>query len=142
MKLMRKLIRRLCLRSHRSHTATGVIPLSEVFSVVVYTDDSEAGLEPLKVNIKTFFAKGGAVVRFVRADDDDLRTTSDVFIALNSVPSIDERYAAVCSGARFKIGRHQFPGQIYDLVVTDHGEEPAPASEAFALIQKLITSIQ
>lgn len=142
MKLLRKIIRRVCLRAHRSHTATGVIPLSEVFSVVVYTDDSEAGLEPLKVNIKTFFAKGGAVVRFVRADDDDLRTTSDVFIALNSVPSIDERYAAVCSGARFKIGRHQFPGQIYDLVVTDHGEEPAPASEAFALIQKLITSIQ
>ena len=119
MKLLRKIIRRVCLRAHRSHTATGVIPLSEVFSVLVYIDDSEAGLEPLKVNIKTFFAKGGAVVRFVRADDDDLRTSSDLFIALNSQPDMDERYAAVCSGARFKIGRHQFPGQVYDLVVAD-----------------------
>ena len=139
---MRKIIRRVCLRAHRSHTATGVIPLSEVFSVVVYIDDSEAGLEPLKVNIKTFFAKGGAVVRFVRADDDDLRTSSDLFIALNPQPDIDERYAAVCSGARFKIGRHQFPGQVYDLVVKDPGEVPASAAEAFAMIQKLITSIK
>lgn len=142
MKLLRKIIRRLCLRAHRSHTATGVMPLSEVSSVVVFTDDSEAGLEPLKVNIKTFFAKGGAVVRFVRADDKDLRSSSDLFIALNSRPGIDERYAAVCSGARFKIGRHQFPGQVYDLVVKDPGEEPAAAADAFAMIQKLITSIQ
>jgi hypothetical protein len=118
------------------------MPLSEVYSVVVFTDDAEAGLEPLKVAIKSFFAKGGAVVRFIRADDEDLRTSSDMFVALNSRPSIDERYAAMSSGARFKIGRHQFPGQVYDLVVADPGEEPASATEAFTLIQQLITSIK
>ena len=142
MSLKRKIARRLCLRSHRSRTATGVMPLSEVYSVVVFTDDAATGLEPLKVAIKSFFAKGGAVVRFIRADDEDLRTSSDMFIALNSRPSIDERYAAMSSGARFKIGRHQFPGQVYDLVVADPGEEPASATEAFTLIQQLITSIK
>ena len=142
MKLLRKVIRRLCLRAHRSRIATGMIPLSEVFSVVVFVDDSEAGLEPLKVAIKSFFAKGGAVVRFIRADDEDVRTASDLFISLAAQPCIAERYAAVCSGARFKIGRHQFPGQVYDFVVKDPGEEPVPAADAFAMIQKLLTSIQ
>lgn len=142
MKLFRQIKRRLCLGAHRSRTATGVLPLSEIFSVVVLTDDSEAGVEPLKVAIKSFFGKTGAVVRFIREDDKDVRTTSDMFIALNPVPSIDERYAAVSSGARFKVGRHQLPGQIYDLVVIDPASGPVPVTEAFGMIQKLITSIQ
>ena len=142
MSLKRKIARRFCLRSHRSRTATGVMPLSEVYSVVVFTDDAEAGREPLKVAIKSFFAKGGAVVRFIRADDEDLRTSSDMFVALNSRPSIDERYAAMSSGARFKIGRHQLRRSVYDFVVADPEEAQTNVSAVFDVIEKMITSIR
>lgn len=140
MRLLVKLSRYLSARRHRSPVATGILPLADVHSVVVFVDGADQGLEPTKIRIQKFFE--GRSVTFVSARDKNLRTSSDAFIAINSVPSVDERYAAVWSTARFKAGRHQLPGQVYDLVVSDPGEEPSPVSTAFEAMSNLITQIK
>ena len=55
MSLFRKLKRLFCMGRHRSTVPTGFLPLTEVRSVVIYTDPDESGVEPLKLRLKEFF---------------------------------------------------------------------------------------
>ena len=142
MKLLRKIKRYLCICGHRSTVPTGIIPLKDIRTAVIFVDGADVGLEPTKVRILKFFGDNGIKVRFISADDKDIRTSSDLFIALNGHKSIDERYAASSSTARFKVGRHQMPRQLYDFVVADPTDEPSPVASAFDLMLKLITHIQ
>ena len=74
--------------------------------------------------------------------DKDLRTDSDFFLSLNPKPCINERYAASSSTARFKAGRHQLKGGVYDLVVSDTTPEPVAMKEAFEVIEKMLNNIK
>lgn len=142
MSLVRKLIRLFCTPSHRSQVQTGLLPLQDIKSATVFVDENEAGFEPLKLRIKEFFSSRGIEVVFLSAFSKDIRSTSDLFIALNAKPSIDERYAAASSSARFKIGRHALKKGTYDFVVSDPEEVPAPVSEVFDVIEKLLCSVK
>ncbi|MBO4743150.1 MAG: hypothetical protein J5533_05900 [Bacteroidales bacterium] len=142
MRLLTKLKRKLSIGRHRSKVPTGFLPLKEIHSVVVFVDGADEGLEPTKVRILKFFGDNGIKVRFISALDEDLRTSSDLFIALNGHKSVDEHYAAAASTARFKIGRHQLGRQLYDCVVADPTEEPVFVAAAFDYMTKLITQIK
>ena len=141
-KLIQKLLRRLCLRRHRSTVPTGLVPLSGLSSAVIYLDNPGDILESRKISISTFFKRYGIQTSWMHSEDEDLRSSSDLFISLSSAHDINERYAAESSSARFKIGRSQLKGDVYDFVVTDNGPEPAPASEAFDVIEHFIVNIQ
>lgn len=142
MNLFRKLIRLFCTGRHRSTVPTGFLPLSGIKSAVVYMDHEESGVEPLKLKIKDFFGRQDIQLTFISPIDKDIRTSSDLFIALNARPSIDERYAATSSTARFKIGRHQLRRSVYDFVVADPEEAQTNVSAVFDVIEKMITSIR
>jgi len=142
MNLFRKLKRLFCIGRHRSTVPTGFLPLSEIRSAVIYMDLDESGGEPLKLRLKDFFGKQGIDLRLLSPHDKDIRTSSDLFIALNARPCIDERYAATSSTARFKIGRHQLRKGVYDFIVTDQEDAHAPVSSVFDVIVNLITSIR
>ncbi len=142
MSFLRKFGRWLCLRAHRSKVPTSLIPLSEVKSAVVYVDATEAYCEPFKLRLKDFFGKRGISLKIIGEFDKDLRTDSDFFLALNPKPCLNERYAAISSTARFKAGRHQIKGGVYDLVVSDAPENPLQMKEAFDAIEKLLINIK
>lgn len=142
MSFSRKVLRRLCLRAHRSKTPTEILPLSEIKSAVVYVDATEPYCEPFKLKLKDFFSKRGIDTTIVSEFDKDLRTSSDFFLALNPKPCINELYAATSSGARFKAGRHQLGNGLYDLVVIDAPGEPLPMKDAFAAIEKMLINIK
>lgn len=142
MSLFRKLKRLFCIGRHRSTVPTGFLPLSEVRSAVIYTDPDESGVEPLKLRLKEFFGKRSIELKLISPHDKDIRTSSDLFIALNARPCIDERYAASSSTARFKMGRHQLRRGVYDCIVTDQEDAQAPVSSVFDMIVNLLTSIQ
>ena len=142
MSLKRKLIRYLCLRSHRSTVPTGLVPLSEMSDAVIFMDKPDDLSEPQKVTIQIFFKGYGVKLRFIYADDEDVRSVSDLFLSLSSEGGINERYAAVSSGARFKIGRRQIKGDVFDLVVTDNGPEPAPVLDAYKVIERFMVTIR
>ena len=132
----------LCLRRHRSDVPTGLVPLSDISTAVIFMDCPEDLLESQKIGIMGFFKHHGITVSFLYADDEELRTSSDLFISLSVQGGINERYAAVSSTARFKIGRHQLKGDVYDFVVTDGAPEPVPALDAFKVIEHFILNIQ
>ena len=142
MKFFRKLKLFLRLRRDRSMVATGLVPLSALSSAVLYLDTADVLPEHIKTSIDKFFGQKGIKLSFLCADDPDLRTIQDLFISLSTSGDIFERYAAVCSEARFKVGRRQLKGDIYDFVVTDNGPEPIPAAEAFSFIESFINNIQ
>lgn len=142
MKLLRKIIRLLCTGSHRSAVPTGFVPLSGIRSVVVFSDPGDQGQAAALAAARKFFSHSGISVKTITASDRNVRTESDLFIALNGRKSIDERYAAASSTARFKIGRHQLRRQVYDVIVSDPEDAPASADAAFSAISKILTTIQ
>ena len=142
MSALRKLIRLLCLRAHRSDVPTSFVPLSELRSVAVFVDDSDPGCEPARLSIRKFFGDRGMEISVISASDRDIRTSSDLFIALNTKGSIDERYAAASSRARFKIGRHGLRNSPYDFVLSDPEEGPASVGDAFDANARLLTSVK
>ena len=142
MNLKRKLIYLLRMRRHRSTVPTGLVPLSDMHTAVMYLDSADDLQEPQKVSIRAFFRQYGITLSFLHAEDDELRTDSDLFVSLSIEGGLAERYSAVTSKARFKIGRHQLKGDIYDFIVTDTAPEPVPAWEAFKVIEHFILNIQ
>ena len=143
MNIWRKLKRFLCIGSHRSTVPTGLVPLKDLHSAVVYLLNQEDLTEPQKTAFTSFLRKYGLTSTvFIASDALELRTSSDLFISLCPEDDINERYAATASTARFKIGRHQIKRGIYDFVVTDNGPEPVPVIEALEVIKHFITNIQ
>ena len=142
MSLKRKLIRFFAMRRHRSTVPTGLAPLSDLHSAVLFLDKPDDLEEPQKTAITRFFKQHGITLSFLYDDDEDLRTSSDLFISLSAIGGVNERYAATSSAARFKIGRHQLKGDVYDFVVTDGSPEPAQPMEAFKVVEHFILNIQ
>ena len=74
-----------------------------------------------------------------------LAASPDLFISLIAKDDYPIRYMATCSQARFKIGRKQLPGNIFDLVVMEqqgHGTVPMPEEEVFKSVKSLLAKIK
>ncbi len=66
----------------------------------------------------------------------------DLFISLLPEDSFTVEFIARCSSARFKIGRKQLPGNVYDLVFSETGVEAFDQLQAFENIMDFIERIQ
>lgn len=66
----------------------------------------------------------------------------DMFISLLGEDTFAVEYAARCSSARFKVGRKQLSGNVYDLVVSDSGSEPADQRKVFDAIMEFVEKIK
>lgn len=142
MEFMRPVKRFLCMRRHRSSVPTGLVPISDIRTAVVFLNRHTDITEPDKVVITRFFEQNGVSWTFISPENEDIRTQSDLFMSLSPVESVHERYAATSSTARFKIGRHQIKGGIFDFVVIDNTVEPRPELDAFRVMRSFIVSIQ
>ena len=58
----------------------------------------------------------------------------DMFLSLLPENSFPLEYMARCSHARFKVGRRQLPGGVFDLVVLDPSGQKLSEEEAFRSI--------
>lgn len=126
-------------RAHRSKTPTGLLPLSQIHSATVFRDPEEP--EP-NIALHRFFDPLGIEVTTISQHDRNVRSGGDLFIALSSQKSISEEYAALSSTARFKVGRRQLPGNVYDLVYTDPEGEVQRQEDAFKAISALLEKIR
>lgn len=66
----------------------------------------------------------------------------DLFISLLPEDSFPVEFVARCSGARFKIGRKQLSGDVYDLVFSGTEVEAFNQIQAFGNIMDFIERIQ
>ena len=66
----------------------------------------------------------------------------DLFISLLPVNSYPLEYMARSSHARFKVGRRQLEGNVFDLVVMDPADKTLSQKEAFGEIVKLLETVK
>ena len=66
----------------------------------------------------------------------------DLFLSLLPANSFPLEYMARCSKARFKVGRQQLPGNVFDLVVMDPADKTLSQKEAFGEIVKLLNTVR
>jgi len=66
----------------------------------------------------------------------------DLFISLLPANSYPLEYMARCSKARFKVGRQQLPGNVFDLVVLNPTDKKLSQREALGGIIKLLETVK
>ena len=128
---LRTIARFLLMRRHRSKSPTGILPMEEVRSAVVFRDPKEPCPDR---DIKRFFDSYNIPYRIISEFDRDVRSNEDLFISITAKTSVSERYAASSSRARFKVGRRPVGHNVYDIVLTNPGELYKSESVAFAAI--------
>ena len=74
-----------------------------------------------------------------------LEAKPDLFISLINKDDYPIRYMATCCEAKFKIGRKQLHGDIFDLVITDQKDpegKSMPEDEIFKSVKALLAKIK
>lgn len=74
-----------------------------------------------------------------------LAAKPDLFISLINKDDYPIRYMATCCEAKFKIGRKQLPGDVFDLVIKEQdglGVAPLPEEEIFKSIKALLAKVK
>ena len=66
----------------------------------------------------------------------------DVFISLINDPGFAVEYMARTSNARFKIGRKQLPGNLFDLVIKDPAGKDLSQLQSFQAMKEYLNRIQ
>lgn len=74
-----------------------------------------------------------------------LAAQPDLFISLINKDDFPIHYMASCCEARFKVGRKQLPGDVFDLVVCEQENEEGyslPEAEIFKSIKELMLKVK
>ncbi len=65
----------------------------------------------------------------------------DLFVSLVKDGGFPADYVAACCTARFKIGRRQLPGKVFDLVVSDPPGKDHQEAEVFGYVKNYLLKI-
>ena len=143
----------------RSEVPTGLIPLKKVRRATVFVEALQAEEDPERISraVSQYFAYMEIPVRILCPGKEDLNwmgyrksalraadpDPEDLFISLARSPeNFASEYEARCSRARFKVGRCQLPGDVFDLVVAESGDTRASQTAAFSSIKDYLTKIR
>lgn len=155
--LIKYILRLRTLRENASHIPTKAFPLRNAKSAIVFLDSSAYDHKATADRIKTFFelrhidsvtiAPGPDDVNWYGKPKDYIRDMleageNSIYISLIASNNYTATFCAMKSTARFKIGREQIRGHIFDLLVTGNTENRGSQTEAFNYIIKLIEQIQ
>ena len=150
----------MALRRGRSTVPTELLPLAKVHGAMVFVDTTVPEEDPEHVcrAVQQFFDYQGVPVLILcpakrdvnwrgfikkRVRGTNVSRQEDLFISLAASPdNFAAEYEARCSKARFKVGRCQLPGDVFDLVVAvpDNGESSQLA--VFSAIKDYLNKIR
>ena len=77
--------------------------------------------------------------------DQMLELKPDLFISLINKDDYPIQYMATCCEAKFKIGRKQLPGNVFDLVITEQKTPDGaskPEDEIFKSVKELLAKVK
>ncbi len=66
----------------------------------------------------------------------------DMFVSLVDNAAFPIHFMAACCPARFKVGRKQLPGNVFDMVAADSPERTSSEEEIFGHIKRIIQTIE
>ena len=70
-----------------------------------------------------------------------MASNPDLFISMIKGKCFPLEFMAACSNARFKIGRSQIEGNIFDLIISDPKDKDMSQNEVFLEVRKYLSKI-
>ncbi len=151
-------VRRFALRKFRSEVSQSIIPLDSVKCAAVFVDGGLPGADAAETAVRSFFGSRGIAVLLLRPDGKQLNYAGymrrkfrlpeggrheDLFVSLSDNPeNFAAEFEARCSPARFKAGRIQLSGGIFDMIVSPPGDERADQAAVFGAISEYLLKIK
>lgn len=149
------LVRKIALHKHHSTVPTGIIPLDQIRKATVFVDNLDADADHVEKTARQYFEKRNIDVRIINAKKWDIGIFGclkrhkgekdfgeDLFISTAYAYNFTAEYAARCSTARFKVGREQLQGNLFDIVIKDPEGQIIRQPMAFKAIIDLLEKIQ
>lgn len=153
------LLRHIALRRNGSDVPHGLHPLSEIRQATVLVSPLEEDCAAAKADVERFFGQKNIAVRLICPEGRDLdligtvkkkfrgdrlpEGSGELLISLaNPDGEFWPEYEARCSNACFKIGRRQYKGGVFDLVILSPDDGNPPSQEAiFSEIKTYLNNI-
>ena len=150
----------IALRRDRSTVPTALLPLTKVHEAMVFVDTMTADEDSDRVcrAVQQFFDYQGIPVQILCPSKRDVNwwgylrkrvrgtrefRQEDLFISLAASPdNFAAAFEARCSTARFKVGRCQLSGEVFDLVVAVPENGEASQLAAFSAIKDYLNKIR
>jgi len=146
------LARIITLRKHCSTVPTGILPLSSVRRATVFVDSTDPDSDPTRYAVQHFFSSKGISVNIICPQKWDVNwhgwlkkpdtTDPDMFISLAYYDNFASEHAARCSTARFKVGRKQLKGNVFDMVLINPEDQLTLQHNAFEAIIELLMKVE
>ena len=133
------------LRWLGSKVPTSLMHMSDISQVTVLMDADAADFAESKEKVKDYFASRGIQLTICPVRSRKLiKACRDTQVLISLVPSDNwhVEYVVRRSCARFKIGRMQLPGDVFDLVVSDPQGTQYPQSEVFTRMMELMEGMK
>lgn len=149
------LVRLLSVRKHRSKVPTMILPLDKIKKAVVFLDYLDGDVDMMEITVRKYFETRNIEVKTINAKKWDIdifgrykfkkeydNWGEDLFISLAVYNNFAAEYAAIRSRARFKIGREQVKGQVFDFVLTNPSGSIIRQPEAFEAITEFLDKVE
>ena len=153
--------RKIAIKKHASTVPTGIVPMSQIRRATVFIDSFDADASPTRKAVKDYFDPLGIAVKIICPQKWDINLfgwlkperpldgkdpgewNEDLFISMtNDDKFFASEYAARCSKAKFKVGRRQLKGKVFDLVVTNPEDKLPLQHVVFKCIVDYLNKIQ
>lgn len=149
------LVRKIALRKKASTEPTRIIPLTELGKATVLVD-MDADADFVSRDVKKFFDAHNVPVQVMNLQKWDVNIfgmvkknkmqemhdwDADLFISLAGPENFTAEYASRCSRARFKVGRYELPGNVFDIVIANREHQLPRQQVAFATIVEYLLKI-
>lgn len=149
------LVRKIALHKKASTAPTRIMPLAEISKATVLVD-MDADADFVSIDVKKFFADHNIPVQILNLQKWDINIFGmvkkakmqemhdwdpDLFISLAAPENFTAEYASRCSKARFKVGRYELSGNVYDIVIANREHQLPRQQVAFATIVEYLLKI-
>ena len=128
-----------------SKVPTSLMRLEDISQVTVLLDAGAPDAAEAMDKVRNYFAlKGIQLIVVPVFPKKCIRAYRNTQVLLSLVPDAGWRleYVVRRSRARFKIGRVQFPGEPFDLVVSDPDGTSYPQTEVFSRMMELVEGLK
>lgn len=132
-----------------------MMPLGRIRRASVFLDAGSPDFESTATAVRSFFEYHGIPLKLLAPTAGDLnwfgilrdpgdggKWKEDLFVSLAGPENFAAEYAARCSTARFKVGRFDMPGGVFNLVVSNPVGQTPSQPAVFAAVKEYLTKIR
>ena len=149
------LVRKIAVKRHACTAPTCIMPIGDVKRAVVFVDN-DADADFAAKAVKKFFEAYGIPVLIICPQKWDINLfgwlkkpklqeaadfNADLLISLAGVENFAAEHFVKCTPARFKVGRFELPGNVFDIVISNREHQLPRQPAAFEIVKEYLLKI-